>query len=87
MFTDYYFEKDFNKKKNPLQITCEYENSNPVMENIISPAVIIMYCGNCSSMEISLPLTIRYVEENYKRKGSKQLLKLIINVTMFNLIV
>lgn len=27
----------------------EYANSRPVGENIVSPAVITMYCGNCTN--------------------------------------
>lgn len=33
-----------------LEGACEYANSKPVMENMISPIVMMMYCGSCSSM-------------------------------------
>lgn len=31
-------------------LTCEYENSRPVTENITSPAVMKKYCGICRAI-------------------------------------
>ena len=37
-------------------LTCEYENSRQVIENIISPTVIMKYCGTMANICIEFSI-------------------------------
>ena len=45
-------------------LTCEYENSRQVIENIISPTVIMKYCGTIANICIEFSV-IGKEQNNY----------------------